>query len=184
MQIREAEVAVGAPPPPTPSTLSTSTSCQSRPSPCHPSTAHPNAPLGAGLCIFNKFRECSKPAISGGGCSEGGFSAASQTVSPRLFMCEAFAILSVPHRPPPTSSSPSSFPFLFALVPPPPPNSFASRVALPGLASFSSIPLPSFSSSSSRSSLASLSRVLSRRGVNSSLEHGQQDNACLLKTSF
>lgn len=50
--------------------------------------AHPNAPLGAGLCIFNKFRESSKPAISAGGCSEGGFSAASQTVSSRLFMCE------------------------------------------------------------------------------------------------
>lgn len=30
----------------------------------------------------------------------------------------------------------------------------------------------------------SFSRALSRRGVNSSLEHGQQDNACLLKTSF
>lgn len=126
MQIREAEVAVGAPPP-IPSTLSTSTSCQSRPSPCHPSTAHPNAPLGAGLCIFNKFRECSKPAISGGGCSEGGFSAASQTVSSRLFMCEAFAILSVPHRPPPYqrprphlshSFSLSRLPFsLFLLIP-------------------------------------------------------------------
>lgn len=113
--------------PPIPSTLSTSTSCQSRPSPCHPSTAHPNAPLGAGLCIFNKFRECSKPAISGGGCSEGGFSAASQTVSSRLFMCEAFAILSVPHRPPPYqrprphlshSFSLSRLPFsLFLLIP-------------------------------------------------------------------
>lgn len=79
------------------STLSTSTSCQSS-LPCRPSAAHPNARLGAGLCIFNKFRESlSKPAILAGGYSEGGFSAASQTVSSRLFMCEAFAILLVPH---------------------------------------------------------------------------------------
>lgn len=58
-------------------------------------TARPNAPLGADLCIFNKFREFPRRAggdLSAGGYGEGGFSAASQTVSSRLFMCEEFAI--------------------------------------------------------------------------------------------
>lgn len=77
--------------------------------------AHPNAPLGAGLCIFNKFRESSKPAISAGGCSEGGFSAASQTVSSRLFMCEE-------------SSQSSSQP---SLPPPSPRHSFSYTSPLP-----------------------------------------------------
>lgn len=132
MQIREA-VTIGAPPL---STLSTSTSCQSS-LPCHPSAAHPNAPLGAGLCIFNKFRESSKPAISAGGCNEGGFSAASQTVSSRLFMCEAFAILLVSlllplHLPSPPPFVPSPCRLCHSFSPDPlSPSLFSARCVLP-----------------------------------------------------
>lgn len=105
---------MGAPLPHPLSTLSTSTSCQSS-LPCHPSSAHPNAPLGAGLCIFNKFRESSKPAISAGGCRRR-----------RLFGCLANGVLAFiyvrgvrnsprPPRHPPLV--PSLLPFLFFLFP-------------------------------------------------------------------
>lgn len=227
MQIR-ALVAVGA------RTLYTSTVCQSTllRLPYLPA-GPPNAPLGAGLCIFNKFQESSKPVISAGGCSEGGFSAASQTVSSRLFMCEELAILLstllLPHPRHSTAYFPfdplpvlllscrsrtlflylsfclsllffffsSSFSFFF--LSPHTPYLFLSRFRA---ASFSSVFFLLlifffyFSFSSSLSTLfptrssrlshprCSFSRALSRRGVNSSLEHGQQDNACLLKTSF
>lgn len=68
--------------------LSTSNACQSTlpySAPYLPIT-HPNAPLGAGLCIFNKFRESSWPAISAGGCSEGGFRLPRKRC-PRVYLC-------------------------------------------------------------------------------------------------
>jgi len=162
-------------------------------------TAYPNAPLGAGLCIFNKFRESSRS----GRCSEGGFSADSQTVSSRLFMCEEFAI----HLSSPSifsSLSPSSCPvdlaFSFPLLIHISHRPFFFTIFFSPIfkqltfhrsffySSFFSI---FFFLSSSLISLhhlspprRSFSRALSWRGVNSSLEHGQQDNACLLKTSF
>lgn len=113
--------------------LSRSTACQSTlpvscQSPDRPYrlTARPNAPLGADLCIFNKFREFPRRAgdLSAGGYSEGGFSAASQTVSSRLFMCEEFAIhLSSPSifsLPPSRILAIPRFPLPFALRPVPP----------------------------------------------------------------
>lgn len=87
-------------------------------------TARPNAPLGADLCIFNKFREFPRRAggdLSAGGYGEGGFSAASQTVSSRLFMCEEFAIhhqLSF-HLLPPAVPHPRHSSLPFAFRPPP-----------------------------------------------------------------
>lgn len=98
-------------------TLSTSTSCQSS---LHrrPSAAHPNAPLGAGLCIFNKFRESSKPVISAGGCQRR-----------RLFGCLANGVLAfiyvrgvrnsprlLLHVPPRPASRPPRQPSPFPLV--------------------------------------------------------------------
>jgi len=57
--------------------------------PCCPPRRRPNAPLGADLCIFNKFRESSKPSDLGRRLQwRRLFSVASQTVSSRLFMCE------------------------------------------------------------------------------------------------
>lgn len=76
---------------------------------CLPAT-HPNAPLGAGLCIFNKFRESSKPAISAGGCSEGGFRLPRKRC-PRVYLC-ARSLQSSSALP----STPSS-PFLLMLLP-------------------------------------------------------------------
>lgn len=196
-----------------------SSSCQSPDRP-YRLTARPNAPLGADLCIFNKFREFPRRAgdLSAGGYSEGGFSAASQTVSSRLFMCEEFAIhLSSPSI---FSLPPSHrilaiprFPLPFALRPVPPISHslflslyiYAPLLFAPFLLRYiffsaifeqltfhrSSSCLSSFSTSLSfppslhlSPPRRSFSRALSRRGVNSSLEHGQQDNACLLKTSF
>lgn len=181
-------------------------------------TARPNAPLGADLCIFNKFREFPRRAgdLSAGGYSEGGFSAASQTVSSRLFMCEEFAIhLSSPSifSPPAVPPHPRHSSLPSAFRPPPCPADLAFSFPLytytrlsssppfllryiffsaifeqltfhrssSCLSSFSTSLLPSLHLSPPR---RSFSRALSRRGVNSSLEHGQQDNACLLKTSF
>lgn len=99
MQIREVFVAVEAPSPFYPSTVCQSIlflpRCPTVPPPSpSPSLlvllpAHPNTPLGAGLCIFNKFRESSKPAVA---LKAAFWPFGWQTVSSRLFMCKELVI--------------------------------------------------------------------------------------------
>lgn len=123
-----------------------------------------NAPLGARLCIFNKFREPSKEAAI---LKKAAFGCLANVVLTFIYVR---GVRTLPHLPSFHSQ------LLFSL--------FSIFLILLLLVLFSLDPL-SLSSSFFRPRLNfSPSRGLSWSSVNSSLEHGQQNNMCLLKTSF
>lgn len=214
MQIRVL-VTVGAPPlreEPFPHPPPANPPSQSLDRPYLPA-AHPNAPLGAGLCIFNKFRESSRSRRSWPAVAVKAAFRLPRKRCPRVYLCarssqSTSALL--PSSPPSPShilAIPSLSPFalphedmvgtdlafsflLFIYVSP---SLFLLSLSLHlflfhiRAANFSSVfllPIFHFYLSLASHSCASFSHALSWRGVNSSLEHGQQDNACLLKTSF
>jgi hypothetical protein len=172
-------------------TLSTSTACQSA-LPCCPTSPLPsNAPLGAGLCIFNKFRESSasrrsRPAVA---ALKAAFRLPRKRC-PRVYLCarressqsssRIRSVLPIPVRE--ISRAPRSGP---------PPSPRARGILFPlafeQLAFHRSLLLPVFFFCHSPAPPPAPSRALSRARFISArcqFEFGAQDNACLLKTSF
>jgi len=97
-------------------------------------TAHPNAPLGAGLCIFNKFQESSRSRQSRPAVAVKAAFRLPRKRCPRVYLCARSSQSTSALLPsPPPHSRPASSPFLTSLCLSPSALFCRSRILFPTL---------------------------------------------------